>query len=96
MSLLVAGLLFFILSPGILLTIPAGSRGLFVSGQTSVAAAAVHAVVFVAVSYLLMSIGEKFMDMPGGPGGGTPCPENKPCTAMGKPGFCQNGKCMGK
>jgi hypothetical protein len=41
--------LFFILSPGVLLTIPAGARGLFGSGQTSVAAALVHAFVFVFV-----------------------------------------------
>jgi hypothetical protein len=46
------GLLFFVLSPGVLLTIPAGSKGLFMSGQTSIAAAAVHAVVFVIVCHL--------------------------------------------
>jgi hypothetical protein len=50
---LVAGILFFLLSPGVLLTIPAGSRGLLASGQTSVLAAAVHAVVFVAAIYFL-------------------------------------------
>ena len=50
---LVAGLVFFLLSPGVLLTIPAGSRGLFASGQTSLLAAAVHAVVFVAAIYAL-------------------------------------------
>ena len=104
MSLLVAGLLFFILSPGVLLTIPAGSKGLFMSNQTSIAAAAVHAVVFVAVSYLLMSIGEKFVNMPGGPrgppgppsgSGGSMCVGNGPCKSdIGRPGFCKNGKCM--
>jgi hypothetical protein len=51
---LLCGLLFFLLSPGVLLTIPPGSRGLFVSGQTSVLAAAVHAVVFVIVSHIVM------------------------------------------
>ena len=51
--LLVCGLLFFILSPGVLLTIPPGSRGLFVSGQTSILAAAVHAVVFVIVGHIV-------------------------------------------
>jgi hypothetical protein len=60
LSLLVTGLLFFILSPGILLTIPARSRGLFLSGQTSIEAAAVHAVVFMGVLYLLMSVVEGF------------------------------------
>ena len=53
---LVAGLLFFLLSPGVLLTIPARSKGLFTSGQTSVLAAAVHAAVFVAILYLLNSV----------------------------------------
>ena len=50
---LLCGLLFFLLSPGVLLTIPPCSRGLFVSGQTSVLAAAVHAVVFVLVGHLV-------------------------------------------
>ena len=44
-------LLFVVLSPGVLLTIPPGSGGLFLSGQTSFAAAAVHALVFAAVVY---------------------------------------------
>jgi hypothetical protein len=39
--------LFFILSPGVLLTLPAGSKGIFMSCQTSVAAALVHALIFV-------------------------------------------------
>ena len=47
-------LLFFLLSPGVLLTIPAGSRGLWMSGQTSIAAAAVHAIVFVLVWKYIM------------------------------------------
>jgi hypothetical protein len=50
---LLCGLLFFLLSPGVLLTIPPCSKGLFVSGQTSVLAAAVHAAVFVAVSCIV-------------------------------------------
>ena len=53
MFLLLLGFLFFILSPGILLTLPPGSRGVLVSGQTSVAAAAVHALVFMVAAYLL-------------------------------------------
>jgi len=52
--LLVCGLLFFVLSPGVLLTIPPCSKGLFLSGQTSILAAAVHAVVFVIVSHIVM------------------------------------------
>jgi hypothetical protein len=96
MSLLVAGLLFFILSPGVLLTIPPCSKGLFMSNQTSIAAAAVHAVVFVAVSYLLMSIGEKFVNMPGGPPSGpaNQCVGNGPCRTMrGEKGTCKNSMC---
>ena len=57
---LVAGILFFLLSPGVLLTIPAGSKGLFASGQTSVIAAAVHATLFVAAAYLLTGVVEGF------------------------------------
>lgn len=45
--------LFFVLSPGVLLTLPPGSKGVFTSGQTSLAAAAVHALVFMVVAHLL-------------------------------------------
>jgi hypothetical protein len=48
-----AVVLFFLLSPGVLLTLPAGSKGLFMSGQTSLLAAAVHAVVFGVVSHFV-------------------------------------------
>ena len=44
-------LLFFVLSPGVLLTLPPGGRGVFMSGQTSVVAAAVHALVFAVVAH---------------------------------------------
>jgi hypothetical protein len=40
------GFLFFILSPGVLLTLPPSSKGVFMSRQTSLLAAAVHALVF--------------------------------------------------
>ena len=46
MKYLCCAILFFLLSPGVILTIPPGNRGLFFSGQTSIVAAAVHAVVF--------------------------------------------------
>lgn len=45
--------LFFLLSPGVVLTLPPGSKGIFFSGQTSIAAAIVHALVFVLVLCLL-------------------------------------------
>ncbi len=43
--------LFFVLSPGVLLTLPPGSRGVLASGQTSLAAAFVHALVFAVAAY---------------------------------------------
>ena len=51
--LLVLAVLFVLLSPGVLLTIPAGSRGLWMSRQTSIQAVLVHAVVFAAAIYLV-------------------------------------------
>jgi hypothetical protein len=76
MLLIAAAILFFVLSPGVLITIPPGS---FFSGRTSVVAAFVHAIVFFAVGYLLMygfpdgfrnlSLGEKYAKLyPVGPG----------------------------
>ena len=51
--LLLLAILFVLLSPGVLLTLPPLSRGVFMSGQTSFAAVLVHAVVFVIVYYYL-------------------------------------------
>jgi len=50
---LLVAVLFFVLSPGVLLTLPPGSRGIFASGQTSIAATAVHALVFMVAVHLL-------------------------------------------
>jgi hypothetical protein len=48
----VSALLFILLSPGFLLTIPpVGRTGLFMSGKTSTVAVLVHALVFVVVSH---------------------------------------------
>ena len=52
-DLIVTTTLFIILSPGILLSIPPGSKGLFMSGQTSVQSAVVPAVVF-ALAFALL------------------------------------------
>lgn len=46
-KMLVVAVLFFVLCPGVILTLPPGGRGVLFSGQTSLVAAAVHAVVFV-------------------------------------------------
>jgi hypothetical protein len=42
-------LLLFVLSPGVLLTLPPGKGGIFRSGQTSLAAAFVHALLVVVI-----------------------------------------------
>lgn len=46
LNVIVPVILFILLSPGVLLTIPALSKGLFLSGQTSLVSVAVHALVF--------------------------------------------------
>jgi hypothetical protein len=48
-DLIVTTALFVILSPGLLLTLPPGSKGVFTSGETSLAAAVTHALVFALV-----------------------------------------------
>ena len=101
---LLCGLLFFLLSPGVLLTIPPCSKGLFVSGQTSVLAAAVHAVVFVVVGHLvwhhiLRPSLNNGVYVPKPPsvlvnrrnGGITPCNNNLDCP---QDSFCVNGSCV--
>ena len=52
-DLIVPTVLFILLSPGLLLTIPPGSGGLFRSGQTSLSAVISHALVFALVFALL-------------------------------------------
>lgn len=52
-DLVVTTVLFLVLSPGMLLTLPPGSKGVFTSGQTSPASALVHTVVFALVFALL-------------------------------------------
>ena len=52
-DLIVTTALFVILSPGLLLTLPPGSGGVLTSGQTSLAAALVHSIVFALVFALL-------------------------------------------
>ena len=48
-DLIVPALLFILLTPGVLLTLPPGSRGVFRSGQTSLIAVGVHTLVFALV-----------------------------------------------
>lgn len=74
MKLLCFAVLFVLLSPGVILTLPPGSKGIFFSGQTSLAAAIVHALVFV----LILSYCRKYFMSEGfedGPVSGLPsCP----------------------
>jgi hypothetical protein len=54
-DLIVPTVLFILLSPGLLLTLPPGSGGVFRSGQTSLIAVIAHAIVFAVVfSFLRM------------------------------------------
>jgi hypothetical protein len=68
--------LFILLSPGVVLTLPPGSKGIFFSGQTSFAAVLVHSLVFVLVlCYLKNYLYEGFED---GPAEGTMgCPSGQ-------------------
>ncbi len=52
MRLVCLAILFFLLSPGVLLTLPPVGKKIWMSGQTSVMAAFVHALVFALVVYL--------------------------------------------
>jgi hypothetical protein len=58
-----ATLLFVVLSPGILLTLPAGSKGIIMSCQTSLLAVLVHAVVFYIALMVVPSYVEGFADV---------------------------------
>ena len=57
---ILCAILFFVLSPGVLLTIPAGSKGLFMSGQTSITAVFVHTLVFVGFFSYFRNLVERF------------------------------------
>ena len=49
--------LFFVLSPGVLLTLPPVGKKIWMSGETSCMAAFVHAIVFVGVLYFIREYG---------------------------------------
>ena len=53
-------LLFVVLSPGLLLTLPPVGPKVFFSGKTSVAAVLVHAVVFAVALYFLRTEFERY------------------------------------
>ncbi len=92
MSILYLTLLFVILSPGVLLTIPPCSKGLFMSGQTSLRSVLVHAVVFylVAVYVLPELTSRQVMGSEGFKGGPTKKSKGSSCTAGSE---CSSGEC---
>ena len=98
MSLLLLTLLFVVLSPGVLLTIPPCSKGLFMSGQTSLRSVLVHAVVFYLVAtYVLPELtsrqvmGSEGFQGPRGQGGeGSNCNSDNMCKVDHK---CVNHTC---
>lgn len=59
-NVIVPVLLFVLLSPGVLLTLPPLSKGVLMSGQTSTVSVLVHAVVFGLVYYLLRQTFPKY------------------------------------
>ena len=59
-NLFVPVILFVLLSPGVLLTLPAGSKGFYMSRQTSLRAVLVHALVFLGVYYALRTCFAKY------------------------------------
>lgn len=61
-------LLFIVLSPGLLITIPAGKKGMWMSRQTSVTAIFVHAIIFIIIYQLYLNtcgVWEGFEDASG-------------------------------
>ena len=60
LNVVVPVVLFVLLSPGLLLTLPPLSRGVLTSGQTSTTAVLVHALVFGLVYSLLRSTFPKY------------------------------------
>jgi hypothetical protein len=53
MNILIPVLLFILLAPGFILTIPPQSKGLIASGQSNLSSVLVHAVVFALIYFLL-------------------------------------------
>ena len=69
----VAVILFVLLSPGLLLTIPPVGSKIFMSGKTSVLAILVHAVIFATLLALSSDSVSSFMSLNGGLPSSTEC-----------------------
>ena len=82
-------LLFVLLSPGVLLTLPPKGKGIYMTGQTSLVAVAVHAVVFALAFTYLRGTGmfEGFQDA-------AKCTTVSDCSGQNMK--CENGMCVAK
>ena len=91
--LLLATILFVLLSPGVLLTLPAGSKGIVMSGQTSLMAVLVHAVLFYFLVPFLAPMARRFglegFRGDAAPNGAIPCTDEM-CAPSGLK-CCGNG-----
>ncbi len=100
MSLLYLTLLFVVLSPGVLLTLPPVGSKIFMSGKTSVVAVLVHAAVFYLVAtYVLPELtsrqvlgSEGFKAKSKKLGNGSRCTRDKDCVS----GYCEIGTVGGR
>jgi len=83
-------LLFVVLSPGVLLTLPPKGKGIWMSGQTSLLAVAVHAVVFALAFNYLRGTGmfEGFQDAMA-----DNCTTDMDCSGSAVGKFCKGGRC---
>ena len=85
MKYLVLAILFFVLSPGVLLTLPPVGKKIWMSGKTSITSALVHAIVFIGIYYLIqknMNVMEGFA--------AKSCSFSSDC---GNNAYCENKKC---
>jgi hypothetical protein len=84
-------LLFVVLSPGVLLTLPPKGKGIWMSGQTSLLAVAVHALVFALAFNYLRGTGmfEGFQDAMGT----NACATDMDCSGNPMGNKCVGGKC---
>lgn len=90
-SWLSATLLFILLSPGFLLTLPAESKGFFMSRQTSLIAVIVHSLVFALLYQLYLNTCSAWEGFGVSQPDDVPCGIHMPCPT----GFeCMNGTCV--
>ena len=90
-SWLSATLLFILLSPGFLLTLPAESKGFFMSRQTSLIAVIVHGLVFAVLYQLYLNTCSAWEGFDGSAPDQSDCGPHPPCPT----GFsCINATCV--